>query len=264
MNVPRMPIPRFVLVVSVVCLWSTPGFAQDARPDPTRFLRWAYQDVGRLSQQLTTRHAVVGLGIGAVLAPASLFDERLGTYLIDRERPWQQELLSKLNPYGGPRGMRLSAGVFAVTLLTDNVKLQDAAFTSFQSVVYSGALMYALKAVVGRSRPEALAGAHHFAPFSDDNLSFPSGHTSTAFALVTPWVQYYGGPTVVLYGLAAGVGVARITRGKHWFTDVVAGGLLGYGVGRSLSRIHLGEGRAATITPDLRLDGARLTFRLTF
>ena len=67
-------------------------------------------------------------------------------------------------------------------------------------MIYAGVLSYGVKYTVGRSRPYEQNSPHQFAPFSGRN-SFPSGHTTSAFAILTPWVLYY--PHPVTYGLSS-------------------------------------------------------------
>lgn len=57
--------------------------------------------------------------------------------------------------------------------------------------------------------------------------SFPSGHTTAAFAMLTPWML--ADPTLIPVLLPAGIGVAlsRVYFGLHFPSDTLAGALLG-------------------------------------
>ena len=88
----------------------------------------------------------------------------------------------------------------------------------------------AAKYAVGRARPTAGLGRSEFEPGSDDRFhSFPSRHTAVMWAAVTPYAKEFGLPG--LYGLAALTNAARVGSREHWFSDTVAGALLGYAAG---------------------------------
>jgi len=158
-------------------------------------------------------------------------------------------ILNYVNECGGPRVTIPVAGIFAASLLTNNRRFQDAAFTSLQALTYAGIISYGLKYTAGRMRPPAQLGAHRFEPFSGHS-SFPSGHTVAAFAILTPWVMYY--PNVVTYSLFAvstGTALARLARDKHWATDVLAGGAIGFLTAYWLSKQHLSRQYRVSVTP---------------
>lgn len=64
-----------------------------------------------------------------------------------------------------------------------------------------------------------------------DKFSFPSGHTMTAFAIAIPLVLFYPALTIVLLFCAFSIAISRILLGMHFLSDVIAGALIGTGLG---------------------------------
>lgn len=99
----------------------------------------------------------------------------------------------------------------------------EAAEIMFKATAYSGLVTNILKYTIRQKRP-----------YGDQRNSFPSGHTTTAFAFASvvaerhPW--YYGVPA---YLLASLVGFQRINANRHYLHDVIAGATIGtvFGIG---------------------------------
>ena len=107
-------------------------------------------------------------------------------------------------------------------------------------------LCQGVKLAVGRARPDAAPGdPDEFRPFSRLDASFPSGHTTVAFAAASAidaesrarWVPW------VAYPAAAAVGWARVSENHHWLSDVTAGAALGFWAGRKADQIERGRVR---------------------
>lgn len=230
-----------ILVMAPAGAWT--AHAQEfAKPGSERFLKWSYQDAGALLHDADARLPLYALGSLAILAPAALFDESVSHEVREDYRGGFAQYLNVANELGSPLALIPVATIFGASLLTDDARFQDAAFTSLQSVVYAGVVHFSIKTVAGRARPYQGEGPFRFDPFSG-NSSFVSGHTATAFAILTPWAMYYPGP--LTYGLlalgAGGTGVARIARDRHWATDVVAGAAVGFLTAYWLSERHQAE-----------------------
>lgn len=240
-------------------IYTPPSSAQQR----TRFLHWAYEDAGALVLEANPRAVLYALGSAAVLTSLSPIDPPLLEQVQEGYSGGLATYLDATNEMGGPRATAPVTALFVASLVTDNARFQDAAFTSLQALAYSAAITNGFKFLLGRYRPEADAGAYRFVPFSG-NRSLPSGHTSAAFAIVTPWVLYY--PNVATYGLfalSAGTAVARIALDKHWPTDVLAGAAIGFLTARWLTRRHQGaEVGRLSLTPSAGPDAVSLTLRL--
>ncbi|MCA0986435.1 phosphatase PAP2 family protein [Guptibacillus algicola] len=59
--------------------------------------------------------------------------------------------------------------------------------------------------------------------------SFPSGHTTAIFSVVTPYFLFVPSLAVPLLAIAAIVAISRIYLGHHYPSDVLVGALLGMG-----------------------------------
>jgi membrane-associated phospholipid phosphatase len=162
---------------------------------------------------------------GMAASTASLLDDDAR-----QELTGQLEWSEEFETAGGPVWSTLfvagmfGAGRFAAPGGRFRAMTYDMLDAAVVSAVWSGAV----KVVVGRERPDG----------SDDN-SFPSGHTSNAFAMATVFERHYGWKLAVpAYALAGLMGVSRLNEDRHWLSDVVAGATIGYVVGRTVARVN--------------------------
>jgi undecaprenyl-diphosphatase len=105
--------------------------------------------------------------------------------------------------------------------------------TCFAAYAVAGLANLALKSYAPRLRPSSFAGTFVAPDESIFLSSFPSGHTTIAFAVAFAILLTWPGQRRIPVGvfsltLAAWVGLSRIYRGVHWPTDVIAGMLLGF------------------------------------
>ena len=63
-----------------------------------------------------------------------------------------------------------------------------------------------------------------------------------------------------LYGVAALTNLARVGKQEHWFSDTVAGSVLGYGLGR----LFWESARGNTAVPQVFVEPNKVNFSWTF
>lgn len=123
---------------------------------------------------------------------------------------------------------RLVSGKRARALFTD---LAAATIFMFVGTALPGLAANLVKRLVGRSRPVGLEdfGIFHFEPLSSDwrFQSFPSGDTTTIFAIAVVVSCLSPRLRIWAFGFAALVGLSRIMVGMHFPSDVLGGLFLG-------------------------------------
>lgn len=209
--------------------------------------------------------------IGTAVVGGSL----LALVAVDKQttKAWQ-----RLEPTGAPRGLwdtsvrGTGADTYMLALIPVNYlgslaagseRGQVASLLSFKAAAYSVLVaQIGLKSLTGRRRPneDLSSGQPALRPFTDDPwdwghshephfnpksdaTSFPSFHATLWSSVAEVVRQVYDLPWVVPYGVAA---VCFTTAGKHnhWVSDIVAGSLLGMGIGRVVVREFRGKGAA--------------------
>ena len=89
----------------------------------------------------------------------------------------------------------LSVPMLAGGLILDDKKLLETTRLVVESYLIAGAITQLGKRVFGRSRPYTGAGPTEFEPFkfrsTTDSRSLPSGHTTSAFAMMTVLAKQY-------------------------------------------------------------------------
>lgn len=156
------------------------------------------------------------------------------------------------NTWGAPGVILLGTGLWLGGRLADDPRMATIGFRAFEAIGVSGVITGTIKGIVGRARPrisptdagdlQLMRGARE----GNDYQSFPSGHTTAAFAFaaaVTAETRRLApdrARTVALttYGLATATAFARMYSDAHWLTDVMAGAAVGIATGHAASRWH--------------------------
>ena len=160
----------------------------------------------------------------------------LSIFSLNAEIDWDQRLSSNIredlkNPpmdfamqgitVLGSKEFALGANLALYTF--GNSELDDKVEIATISLATGAIVTTSLKAIVNRKRP--LQGNNEKTSRWDS--SFPSGHTTSAFAMATAYgLQDRELLAPLLIGAAA-VGFSRIYLGEHYFLDVIIGAIIG-------------------------------------
>jgi membrane-associated phospholipid phosphatase len=186
----------------------------------------------------TTVLLTTALGAGVAV---SLFDSKLLSVTNSVAAGGELQRSSAIGGIvGGPGPISLGVALYAVGKGSGDLFLANTGREVVRAVLYSGAVTAVAKGAVGRARPFASPGdADEYAPgrgFLDSKRSsFPSGHTTAAFAAATvlareintahPSSRWVVNP--LLFGAASFVGWSRVYDHQHWPSDVLVGAALG-------------------------------------
>jgi len=136
--------------------------------------------------------------------------------------------------------LSLLAGFYLYGRVRDDPRARTTARAGLESFLIAGIVTEAGKRLTGRARPNNGHGPRHW---GRGHASFPSGHTSSAFAIATVITRQHPGRRWVAplaYGVATLTGVSRVHDRAHWASDVIIGAAIGYFTGRMVVNRHGG------------------------
>ena len=143
------------------------------------------------------------------------------------------------------------AGFACYGLIFKDKKMVTTTLLATQAYITGAAVVTVVKFLTGETRPsyyrpDQVASPRFLGPFTkaerDANgkktySSFPSGHTTVAFAVATVFASEYRDKPfipVLAYTVASLIGISRVTENVHWTTDVFVGAALGYLTGKNI------------------------------
>ncbi len=204
---------------------------------------------------------LAGVSTGAVIAVGAYVDQPVEKEFIKKRNKDKDNFSKAVQPFGAEYSFAV-LGAFEIGGLAfhDNRAKEVAQDGLAASIIAAGIIAPSLQYATGRSRPSQDGGPGHYNPFGG-NHSFPSGHTTQAFAVATAVADHYDSLWVKVgsYGLASAVGYARMERKAHWASDVLAGALIGTFVGRAV--VNFNRHQRFEISPMIDTDtvGAEVT-----
>jgi len=244
---------RLLSAVALVCATAGSARAQST-PDTT--------DVN---------YPIDGAIIGISLAGAYLFT----LMPVDTDRSWESELFGtfdqRLRGRFSKRAAKISDATLVLTVTTPMLeqlgrdvdgRTGERAMIYGQTFALNLAGTAAVKYIVKRPRPYTYSESESVVRYAadagkDSHVSFYSGHASIAFSSAVAGSYLYAADSTSRAGkasawlvnitLAAATANLRVRAGKHFYSDVVIGALIGSALGYAVPAFHAGD--AGVYTP---------------
>jgi membrane-associated phospholipid phosphatase len=122
--------------------------------------------------------------------------------------------------------------LYGYGLIDENRDVRNLAVKLTEATFLAGSITLVTKVLVGRRRPYKQESNYYTDPLTlnNDYNSFPSGHTTLAFAYSTVMANEIDNIfwKIGWYSAAGLVGYARIYHNQHWLSDVVMSAAIGY------------------------------------
>jgi membrane-associated phospholipid phosphatase len=211
--------------------------------------------IGAPRALFTYRDLVLAGSVAAVTLLARPFDDRMAARLQDSSTQANRKLQGTatfVRTVATPGSYYIGGTMYLAGRLTKNERLADVGLHGTEALIVGELVAVVIKGTMGRQRPYVEPrNSNSYQLFrgfggSDKYRSFPSGHSTSAFAAAAavasetsrfwPETRWIIGP--ILYTGAALTGVSRMYNNRHWASDVLVGAGVGTFAGLKVVRYH--------------------------
>ena len=211
--------------------------------------------IGSPRALFTYRDAVLAGGVALVTLAARPFDDHYAARLQDSSTQANrklQGLATFVRTVATPGSYVIGGTMYVAGRLSKDERLADLGWHGTEALIVGELVAGVIKGTAGRQRPhvrprdpnsfQLFRGFGH----EDKYRSFPSGHTTSAFAAAAavssetsrwwPNTRWIIGPA--MFTGAALTGVSRMYNNRHWASDVLIGAGIGTFAGLKVVRYH--------------------------
>ena len=247
MHTPIIPSRLLVAIILAVSPLETIAAQQPTAPpevDGRQQPSIAAVDTVKGAPLFTGRDAIRAVGFAGLTVAMFPLDRSLARRLTN-ERSKANRFLNDASKdveyIADPGSIVIGTSLYLIGRFTHHLGIEDLGWHGTEGVLLGAGTAWVLKGLTGRARPFVTGDttAHDFkfgGGFGDGNRqSFPSGHTTAAFAAAAAvvseaergWPHHFWLVGPVMFGGASLVGLSRMYHDKHWASDVVLGAAVG-------------------------------------
>ena len=231
-----------IVICIIFTVTSSLLYSQEVHPDRAYFESY-YKDLFDYVKAPVQWQANDWLVLGGVLGTGVLLytqDDEIQDFFQRNKTPfWNGFSKHVAEPVGsGKYAISALAVLYIDGVIAKRPKSKKVALLGVKASILSGVLYTSIKLLTHRQRPsegkfpDARVWEGPGSYFK--KLSFPSGHTTNAFAIATVVARSYKDVKwvpVASYTIATLAGLSRIYDNKHWASDVLIGAALGWSLG---------------------------------
>jgi len=190
--------------------------------------------------------------VGGTTALLLIVDDEINDWVQDHQSNTVDNIESVVEPLGNDKYLMPAAAsipFYVYGALAGDIRATHTALLGLESFFLVGGLTQVLKRVTNRKRPN-----------DRNSRSFPSGHSSTLFALAAIIDSEFEGRVWIsslAYSVAGLSAISRVYSESHWASDVFFGAALGFFMGKTLYKLHHLEGKEQITLAPVSENGAK-------